>query len=127
MRPHLHPRGSHPVFGWATQADAPSTRCAVRLTGEMKGHVLNTAHATFVTVGVTIENSAALASRGQGPRRLGATCATCVSLSVFELPIMSSSMTVKPTLVFGWRIIVSHVGQARQRMISSSSSSSPFT
>jgi hypothetical protein len=93
----LGPHGSHPISGRATQTDAPSFRHAVKLAGEMRGHTPNTAHATHIMVGATIENGAALALRGWGPSCLGATCATHVSLSIFECPIMSSSTMAKPT------------------------------
>jgi hypothetical protein len=74
----------------------------------------STTHATHVVAGIVIENGIDLATRGQGPRHLGATCATCASLSVFERPTTSSSMTVTTIPVFGWSTLTSHAGQARR-------------
>jgi hypothetical protein len=107
----------------------PSHRHAVRLTWGRgaKGHALSTVCATFVTVGAAIENGAALAPRGQGLKRSGATCVTHASLSIFGSPTTSSSTTAKPIPMFGCRTTASCAGRAGWSTIPSSSSSSPFT
>jgi hypothetical protein len=66
----------------------------------VKGHAPSTTNTTRVKAGAAINNIAALAPRGQGPRHSGAMYATCVSLSIFEGPIISSSTTAKPILEY---------------------------
>jgi hypothetical protein len=110
---------------WWEQCHEPPTHCQDRRG--MKGHALSTSHAICIPTGATIGNGVALASRGQDPKRSGATYAMCASLGVFVTPTTSSSMTARPIPAYGWRTTASCAGQVGQTMASSSSNSSPST
>jgi hypothetical protein len=82
----------HPTAGTASSPTRalshlwPSHHHVVRLVEGAMGHAPSTTRATCVGVGAVIENSVALASRGQGLKHSGATCVTRASLSTSVTP-----------------------------------------
>jgi hypothetical protein len=69
----------------------------------------------------------ALAPRGPGARRLGVTCMTRASPSVFEHPTLSSCLTVKPITGSSKRSTTLHAGQSGWIVTYFSFSSFPST
>jgi hypothetical protein len=120
---------SHIQSGHLSKCPEPPTHHQARRgdQGGGRGCILSTACAARATVGAMIKKGVASASKGQGPRCLGATCAARASLNIFGCLITLSNMMAKLALAFDWRTITLHAGQTWQMMTSSSSSPSPFT
>jgi hypothetical protein len=131
---HRPPRGGYRIFA-SPYSSPPSTgppkqapRASSMPLGPMGGRGCPlTTCITRVTTGAMTERGVALALRGQGPRRSGATCVMCAFQKVPGHQITLSNTTIRQIPVFGWRTTASRVGQAGWMITSSSSSSSPFT